>query len=387
VSLGTNFSENQPRKVPAFAVLFMVALPVLIAVCAYRYRNVGGMLTALGLLLGTLAWRIAVLRSVLTVLASFSFALALAEFIVPMFDEKAPPNAIKVIEPPDYWLVTSYGAIGSKGSHQFKRIAPDGHVIYDTRYTIGDDGYRVTPDVPKSGDRIVFYGDSFTFGEGLKDDETMPYYVARLTGRPIKNYGFHGYGVHQALAILQSDRDTSGTVNFLLTAPWHAQRSACKVIFSAGSPKYEVTADGKVVDTGRCRMVTSFGPLGKIISMSNLYKRYLSTRPMEVTDADYDRYLALIGEMARISRERGQKFMIGFVRADENLFEGTHFSNEKILEKLRALGVEIVDLTLAARNEDLERKYYIDELDKHPSAEANRARAGILKDVFERNSK
>ncbi len=365
----------------------MLALPVLIAAWAYVSRNVGAMLIALGLLLGVLAWRITALRTVLTFLASLSMAVAVAEFIVPMFEKKPPPDAIKVIEPPDYWLVTSYGAIGSKGSHQFKRIAPDGRVIYDTIYTIGDDGYRVTPDVPESGDRIVFYGDSFTFGEGLKDDETMPYYVARFTGRPIKNYGFHGYGVQQALAIMQSDRNTSGTVNFLLTAPWHAQRSACKVVFSAGSPKYEVTAEGKVVDTGRCRMVTGLGPLGKIISMSNLYKRYLSTRPMEVTDADYDRYLALIGEMARISRERGQKFIIGFVRADEDLFEGTHYSNEKILDKLRGLGVEIVDLTLTPRNEDLERKYYIDELDKHPSAQANRARAGILKDVFERKSK
>ena len=260
-------------------------------------------------------------------------------------------------------------------------------MIYDVWYTIGDDGFRVTPALPESGDKVVFYGDSFTFGEGLKDDETMPYEFARLTGRPVKNYAFHGYGVQQALSILKSDRDTSGAVNFLTTAPWHAQRSACKIAFSAGSRKYEIAADGSVIDTGRCWMMTEFGPIGKIITLSKLYRLYLATRPMEVVDADYDRYIALIGEMARISRERGQKFIVGFIRADEDLFKGTHYSNEKILDKLHALGIEVVDLTLAARNEDLERKYYIDELDKHPSPQANRARAGILKELFERTSR
>ena len=134
-------------------------------------------------------------------------------------------------------------------------------------------------------------------------------------------------------------------------------------------------------------MITGWGPLGKIIDRSKLYDLYLDTRSTEVTDADYDRYLAIIGEMARVSRERGQKFIVGFIRSDESLFKGTHFSNELLLERLRALADEVVDLTLAPRNEDVDRKYYIDEIDKHPSALANQARAKILKEVFERQSK
>ena len=60
---------------------------------------------------------------------------------------------------------------------------------------------------------------------------------------------------------------------------------------------------------------------------------------------------------------------------------------ELLLDRLRSLADEVVDLTLAPRNEELDRKYYFDEIDKHPSALANQARAKILKEVFERQSK
>ena len=379
-------SDNRPRIVSPFAVAVLFILPILIGTIAYRYRFVGGLLIALTLLLGGLAYRFAALRAAFTFLASLFLALTVAELLEPLLYH---PQKIsnRLITPVDYWYMKKFGWSGIKGNHRFALVKPDGETIYDVRYTIGDDGFRVTPSDPTAGDKIVFYGDSFTFGEGLNDGETLPYYFAQLTGRPVKNYGFHGYGVQQPLAIMKSDLDTSGTVNFLLTAPWHAERAACKVFYSAGSPKYEIAADGSVIETGLCRMITNLGPLGKIINLSNLYQLYLATRTSEVTDADYDRYLAIIGNMARISRERGQKFIVGFIRADESLLKGTHFTNEKILDRLRAMADEVLDLTLAPRNEDLDPKYYIDVTDKHPSALANQTRAKILKEYFERQSK
>ena len=379
-------SDKRPRIISSFAVAILFILPILIGAISYYYRFVGGLLIALTLLLCGVAYRYAALRAGCTFLASLFLALTVAELIEPVL-YRQQKIANELITPHDYWYMRKFGWIGLKGNHRFALVKPDGRMIYDAIYTIGDDGFRVTPLDPTSGDKIVFYGDSFTFGEGLNNDETLPYYVAQLTGRPVKNYGFHGYGVQQPLAILKSDLDTSGSVNFLLTAPWHAERAACKVFYSAGSPKYEIAADGSVVQTGLCRMITTLGPLGKIINLSNLYQLYLATRSTEVTDADYDRYLAIIGDMARISRERGQKFVIGFIRADESLFKGTHFTNEKILDRLRTMADEVVDLTLAPRNEDLDPKYYHDASDKHPSALANQARAKILKEFFEHQSK
>ncbi len=84
----------------------------------------------------------------------------------------------------------------------------DETVIYEVVYTIDDRQRRVTPvEDPQERDKfLLFFGGSFTFGEGVNDDETLPFHVAQLAPdyRPY-NYGLSGYGPQQMLAKLQSD--------------------------------------------------------------------------------------------------------------------------------------------------------------------------------------
>lgn len=80
--------------------------------------------------------------------------------------------------------------------------------IYDVTYTTDEYSRRITP-VLNSEDRtkfILFFGGSFTFGDGVDQNETMPFYVSKLSSRyrPY-NYGFPGYGPQQMLAKLESD--------------------------------------------------------------------------------------------------------------------------------------------------------------------------------------
>jgi hypothetical protein len=129
--------------------------------------------------------------------------------------------------------------------------------------------------------RVNFLGDSFTFGEGVQDNETLPYYFAQLKNHSttptlfVKNYGIHGWGMHQALAIIQSTLDTKADLQFALTAPWHASRSACADSFSLGSPKYRLLENGLVERDGYCR---SFGwvehspkPVRALITFSKIF--------------------------------------------------------------------------------------------------------------------
>jgi hypothetical protein len=90
--------------------------------------------------------------------------------------------------------------------HSLKKI--NGQVIYDVIYSTDEYSRRITP-LPNLKDRnkfILFFGDSFTFGDGVNDDETLPFYVAQLAPdyQPY-NYGFSGYGPQQMLAKLQSE--------------------------------------------------------------------------------------------------------------------------------------------------------------------------------------
>ncbi len=76
-------------------------------------------------------------------------------------------------------------------------------------YTINKDGLRATmPNEKRYEDyksSIIFFGGSFTFGEAVKDNETLPYLVGKKSDWKYKiyNLGFEGYGPHQMLATLE----------------------------------------------------------------------------------------------------------------------------------------------------------------------------------------
>jgi uncharacterized membrane protein YobD (UPF0266 family) len=85
----------------------------------------------------------------------------------------------------------------------------EGRVVYDVVYSTDKYSRRITPmnDTQNRKNFILFFGGSFAFGEGVNDDETMPFYASYFA-RQYKsyNYGVPGYGPQGMLAILQ-DRD------------------------------------------------------------------------------------------------------------------------------------------------------------------------------------
>jgi len=76
--------------------------------------------------------------------------------------------------------------------------------IYDVIYRTDRWGRRETPTTagtPRTS-FLLFFGDSNTFGEGLSQTETLPYYAGELaTGCRPYNYGVSGYGPAQLLAL------------------------------------------------------------------------------------------------------------------------------------------------------------------------------------------
>jgi hypothetical protein len=78
--------------------------------------------------------------------------------------------------------------------------------VYDVTYSIDEYGRRVIPMTnPDHRTKfILFFGGSYTFGEGVNDNETMPFYVSQFASKyKPYNYGFRGYGPQQMLAKLQ----------------------------------------------------------------------------------------------------------------------------------------------------------------------------------------
>ena len=59
---------------------------------------------------------------------------------------------------------------------------------------------------PKDKIRILILGDSFTFGEGVSDDENWPYYLqTMLPNTEVINMGIHGFGHDQMLVLLKNE--------------------------------------------------------------------------------------------------------------------------------------------------------------------------------------
>ena len=54
--------------------------------------------------------------------------------------------------------------------------------------------------------RILTFGDSFTFGDEVSDDETWTYFLEKLLpGSEVINFGVHGYGHDQMLLYLREE--------------------------------------------------------------------------------------------------------------------------------------------------------------------------------------
>jgi hypothetical protein len=78
------------------------------------------------------------------------------------------------------------------------------------RVTLGEDGVRLhsPPESGADSFTILAVGDSFTFGQGVGDEDTWPAQLQALIGRRVINAGVFGYGLDQS--VLRAERLVEG---------------------------------------------------------------------------------------------------------------------------------------------------------------------------------
>ncbi len=379
--------------------LFIFGVSSLLFFYAYTHRSVALFLCATSLLLVIVAVLIEKFRDGFIVAISIVFSMAMMEGALGYIKKISAKNldintrsayfdADQQYNTPAYWQLTQFGSQPRQGEFRAKKLASDGGIIYDVKYQIGPDGFRVTPEFEGiSRNRINFLGDSFTFGEGVEGRETMAYFygaLARDSGNnvQVKNLGMSGGGVHQALAILESQLSVGANSHFLLTAPWHSSRAACADNFSLGSPRYRIDNQGLVERSGYCRSFSWVENAPKalrgLITSSHIFN-LIQDNFFVISDQDkqIELYLAILKKISKQLVIKNENLVIGYIKADENWFTGS-FNNEKIISKIREMDIKTIDMTLAKRNEDLAQEFYLHELDKHPTAKANLERARLL---------
>ena len=171
-------------------------------------------------------------------------------------------------------------------------------------------------------------------------------------GDTVKNMAMSAWGLHQAYMLWQDFIWEEHALVFVQTAPWHADRSACIPEFSAFSPRLELV-DGALVRTGKCRVLFGVNLLDRILNKSRMISRAYLAPQLVYQDRKFELYLAIIKKMQRLARMRRQCLVIAFNKALKSYFEGSSYSNERIVQLLREAEIDVVDVTLAARREDL----------------------------------
>ena len=303
-----------------------------------------------------------------------------------------------------------------------KQVANNLKTIYDVTYTIDANGNRLTPlspDFSKSSTdkNALFIGGSFTFGEGLDDNETLPYYFQEKSGIISINAGMSGHGAHQALKIIEDDKifsERSGgkNVDFYIyrIIPNHINRAAGYSPFDPQGPCYELnqrskpTYLGSFIDCGKRETLSekafeqylpylgSKEPWSEALILRFIPGQLLPTTLYNKTNykrPDIKRFLAMTFNMRDIATERGASFIVlvedVVIAPGESCGKEEPFAYE-LIHELKSRGITTLQQSQAYSQSlcDPNHPLVISVHDLHPNKRANMLSAQFLANYIEK---
>ncbi len=193
------------------------------------------------------------------VLASILASLAVAEAFFGVLAEPALNRNMTKIDTPSHWNVTD----AIVGYRPAPGVTVDvvgkfhDEVVYHKTYTIDPSGARLTPGAAADGPTYLFIGDSYVFGEGLNDDETLPSQFAQHLATPahVVNLGVLGYSPAHLVRAIETglyDKYVVGKVAAVIT--WSTPLQMPRVIGDGGwlgnSPRFVLDQAGDLHHTG-----------------------------------------------------------------------------------------------------------------------------------------
>jgi hypothetical protein len=293
---------------------------------------------------------------------------------VIIFYKQDPPFDREYASP--YFVRDAYGivkAIPGGHHHSSSRRKKDGSVIYDVFYTTDQFSRRITPAASPEGRsrHLIFFGCSFTYGEGVQDNETIPAQAALgLTGYQPYNYGFHGHSTAHLLRKMQSQtlRNEVGEKEGILVylfLDFHVQRviGSMRLVSSwaSGHPYYDLNARDDVVYGGSFAQGRPF--LQRIyeqLSKSSLLRVIGTDFPPVITDRHIHLTARLIGEARDLYK---QQFPLGEFYVV--VFPSSRYA-DNLIRELKDKDIRILDYSKLF--DRLDPKYFLAAEDQHPNA-------------------
>jgi hypothetical protein len=319
--------------------------------------------------------KVAWLQNLMMMGLMFVLSIFLLEWICGIVLKKQADTAPK-IEGPTHSMMSDK-VLGYKPNPNTTHTGvrtKDGQVIYSITYSTDTNSLRITPiDSTKPRTKYAqFFGCSMTFGEGVQNKETLPYYFAKFdsTYRPY-NFAYSGYGPHQMLARLETNnlknivKEKSG-VGFYIYINDHVSRvigTMTNFSYNGGNAPYYhkegkgIKREGLFIETRRMRSW-----FYEKMLKSNILKLFKIGYPFKISDEDYELTAEVMAESSRLYKEQfgNDNFYV--------IIYPTTVDSSLIINLLKQKGVKVLDYSKLFN--PLEKKYAI-PYDEHPTALAN----------------
>ena len=260
--------------------------------------------------------------------------------------------------------------------------------VVDVVYTTNRHGLRISPhDVgttPSAAEstKVVFFGCSLTVGEGVADRETMPWVFETLSEGRFRsyNFGFHGYGPHQMLRILETgliDEVAQGKPPARAVYQGlieHIERAAGNypaISWGPTVPRYALREDGSVEYRG-----PFYGSYGQAFSVLNRSQIFGKVAPALLgwrrTPQDVALYIAIVRRSKELFEARyGGKFSVVMWGAYDQDYA-------LVVDRLRQAQIEVFEVhKIIPDIYTADRKYKLAR-DEHPNATAHALIAKFL---------
>ena len=262
-------------------------------------------------------------------------------------------------------------------------------IVFDVVYTIDENGLRATPPAQNSSESecILFLGDSLTFGEGVNDQETLPYITSLKTNQQyqVYNFAFRGYGPHQMLASLEQGRiadiaQCQPKYAIFQAISDHVPRVAGLSAWDPNGPKFILNESGDVVRDGHFNdhsLIPSNFITIKI--QKNLQKSLILEkiffRPRPIYQDDIDLMVGIVNKFNNTFKANypDSEFHVIFW----NTSNATN--KQEIIEGMKdhKIKIHLIDDIIPGYKTN-SSKYQISQYDRHPNVLANQKIADYI---------
>lgn len=340
----------------------------------------------------TILFRTPALRSAGLIAASVLLALTGFEIAFGLIDPGGDNRGVVKVSTPPHWtsVDATVGYRPDPGTVINVSATFGGEPIFRTTYTIEPSGARATPGSSPDGPTYLFVGDSFIFGEGLADNETLPSQFIQGLGSPahVVNLGVLGYGPNHLVRALETglyDRYVVGKVTAVVT--WIIPDQLTRVTGDGGwltlSPRYVLDAAGRPEHTGSFLAHRLTNPLAGASYLARSRSAWVErTMAASLFRERTALYVALLARLKDLVRQRyDAPLVIIYHWPDVDKRFELDLMHLPAFNAIRDLGMPMVSVRAILGPTQNWPNFFIPR-DGHPNARLDRELARSLRDVL-----